>query len=183
MILADACVLCGQLEEAGTIQFLGTRYRHVLTERGEDGTTSNLYAAVGESPENWTTQVGVCHWPKITDFAPIVGPTVRDLRPQFVRDAQVFSREGDQSNQEVLIEVYLKSRQEGYLEYRLLRFVKEEGVEGIKLYLFAERSRATDQDLVVDPQLRQSRFDALADAQFEVTLHDPRTVPATGAED
>lgn len=148
--------------------FSVTGYRLAFVHVGKQGEVVNEYVPRGENLENWTKMIAVREWPNAKELKEVVGPYVRKLQPLYVRDAQVFRPEGGEVGEDLVFEFYLAPPDKSYLEYNLIRFVLEEGAEGVKSYQFAVRGEYNLEAAVKfnEPRLK-SRLDTIAALTLE----------------
>ena len=83
--------------------------------------------------------ISVRQWPEIDLVRDITGPYLKQMQASFVRDAQVFSPPPGTVGTDLVFELYLAPPDKSYLEYNLIRFGKEPGQRGVKMYQFALR--------------------------------------------
>jgi len=144
-------------------EFVVTGYQLAFVNVDKSGAITNEYVPKGQTLENWKTLIAVRVWPKIDDVKEVTGEYIRQLAPVMLRDAKVFEPEGSKPGTDVVFELYLAPADKSYLEYNLIRFVKESGTPGVKSYQFAER-RAYDLDAAVKvyEQRRETWLGAIA---------------------
>lgn len=144
-------------------EFVVTRYKLAFVNVDKTGAITNEYVPRGQTLENWKTLIGVRVWPQIDKVAEVTGPYLRALEPVMVRETQAFEPEGSKPGEDVVFELYLAPADKSYLEYNLIRFVKESGTKGVKSYQFAER-RPYDLDAAVKAyeQRRETWLGAIA---------------------
>jgi hypothetical protein len=138
----------GSALAAGPQEFAVTGYKLAFVNVDKFGAITNEYVPKGQTLENWKTLIGVRVWPKIEELKEVTGPYLQQLEPVMVREAKVYEPEGSKPGTDVVFELYLAPADKSYLEYNLIRFVKESGTPGVKSYQFAER-RAYDVDAAV----------------------------------
>ncbi len=158
--------------EVATVSFLDQEYRLAFQSETE-GLFTNEYLLEGESLEQWTSMIAVRKFSNISEVKAITGPYLEQLKPLMVRDAEVYARDGDRERSDVVLEVYLAPADHSYLEYNLLRFVEEEGEDGVKFYQFAIRTDF-DVDAAVESNTTEleARINALGDLQVAIVEED-----------
>jgi len=166
-------------------EFVVTGYKLAFVNVDRTGAVTNEYVPHGQTLKNWKTLIGVRAWPQIDNIAEVTGPYLRALEPVMVRETKVFEPKGSKPGEDVVFELYLAPADKSYLEYNLIRFVKESGTKGVKSYQFAER-RPYDLDAAVKvyEQRREAWLSAMSGLVIaaETTAVTETTEESLGSE-
>lgn len=125
-----------------SLTFEGEKYHLAWTDVSKEGNLTNEYLKKGETLEEWTTMIGVRHWPAAGDLSDVVAPYVKSMQPYYVTNAEIYTSQD--AKDDIVIEMFLGTPGRPYVEYNLHRFVVEEGTPGVKAYQFAQRIPLTD---------------------------------------
>ncbi|CAG0946904.1 hypothetical protein [Geobacter sp.] len=153
---------------APSLTFEGTKYYLAWKDVSAEGNLTNEYLKKGETLEEWTTLIGVRHWPAAEELSDVVAPYVESMRPYYVSNAEIYTSQ--EAKDDIVIEMFLGAPGRPYVEYNLHRFVIEKGTPGVKAYQFAQRIPLTeDLDLSETQKFLETRLNQLK--AFKVTLH------------
>jgi len=139
-ITFSACIQAAEPQtEKPSAVFLDSLFELAFVDVNPQSGITNEYLQDGDTLEEWTAMLSVRQWPEIDLVQDITGPYLNQMQASFVRDAQVFSPPPGTVGTDVVIELYLAPPDKSYLEYNLIRFGKEPGQQGVKMYQFALR--------------------------------------------
>lgn len=165
-------------------EFVVTGYRLAFVHVDESGAITNEYVPRGQTLENWSTLIGVRVWPQAKEVAEIAGPYVRSLEPLMVRDSRALEPAGSEPGTDVVFELYLAPADKAYLEYNLIRFVREPGTPGVKSYQFAARSEyKLDAAVTEYDQRRAAWLAAISGLQLTAETEELDESTADAADD
>jgi len=159
--------------------FLDSLFELAFVDVNPQSGITNEYLQDGDTLEEWTAMISVRQWPEIDLVRDITGPYLKQMQASFVRDAQVFSPPPGTVGTDLIIELYLAPPDKSYLEYNLIRFGKEPGQHGVKMYQFALRGDFDlERAVPFNAQEMGPRLDQLAKLRLQAINSLPSKTPA-----
>lgn len=139
-LLAVGLLACGVTRAApAPLELAGVTYTFAFAQVGKDGAVTNEYVPAGQDLKAWTTLVGVRHWPRQTSLRQVVGDWLKMVEPLLTRKVEVFPA-GDPANaNDQIVEAWISAPDKSYIEINLHRFVRVDGVNGIRAFQYAHR--------------------------------------------
>lgn len=161
--------------QSSCVEFASNRYELAFVDSGDKSGITNEYLQAGDTLDEWSSMIAVRQWPEIDRVSDLSGPYLEQVRARFVRNAQVFSPPPKTVGTDFILELYLAPPDHSYIEYNLIRFGKEPGQRGVKMYQYALRGPFNIENAVeFNTGMMESRFNELVKLQLETVATMPQ---------
>lgn len=147
-LLAALLVLSGAPQPApaqDSIVFDGERYARVHRERQSDGDRMVQFVREPETLENWTRSIAIYRYTMIGNDPNRAAVALRDSVKAANSDARVQTS-ADPATRGAIVDFLTRPADGRYLEFNVMRYVKDPGGSGLVAFRFAHRFRAAGKE-------------------------------------